>query len=202
MQPPAEPGVQWHPPRLSVAGGAGQVDPPDGIGGAAEDTPALQYNSRLSHVSSPMAPFSLFNGPPLRDFTSMVVNINDLAVAIEVATVHPKLNAALRLNGGIGPRFEFRPAAECSRPQMNLVPAQLAILATTLVGALDEDIQTVLPSRVFDPVDMLFNLLAAVMAATASSALRWARRLALWRLGRRPTKSFRMNPTAATPIAY
>ncbi len=52
------------------------------------------------------------------------------------------------------------------------VPAALlAILATTLVGALDEGIQAILPSRVFDPVDMLFNLLAAVMAVTASAAL-------------------------------
>ena len=85
---------------------------------------------------------------------------------------------------------------------MDLVPALLAILATTLVGALDEGTQTILPSRVFDPVNMLFNLLAAVMAVTASAALRWARRLALRRFCRRPTKSFRMNPTAATPIVY
>ena len=77
--------------------GTGQVDPPDGIGGAAEDTPSMRWNSRFSHVSSPMAPLSLFNRPPLRDSTSMVVNINDLAVAIKVVTVHPKLNAALRL---------------------------------------------------------------------------------------------------------
>ena len=58
------------------------------------------------------------------------------------------------------------------------VPALLAMLATTLVGALDEGIQAILPSRVFDPMDMLFNCLAAVMAVTASAALRWARRRA------------------------
>ena len=55
-------------------------------------------------------------------------------------------------------------------------PALLAVLATGLVGVLDECIQLLLPSRVFDPVDMLFNVLAAIMAVTASSALRWARR--------------------------
>ena len=38
------------------------------------------------------------------------------------------------------------------------VPALLAMLATTLVGALDEGIQAILPSRVFDPMDMLFNV--------------------------------------------
>ena len=56
------------------------------------------------------------------------------------------------------------------------VPALLAILAASLVGVIDEGIQKLVPSRVFDPVDILFNVLAAVMAVTASVALRWARR--------------------------
>ena len=56
------------------------------------------------------------------------------------------------------------------------VPGLLAILATSLVGVLDECIQVLLPSRVFDPVDMLFNSLAALMAVLASMALGWARR--------------------------
>ena len=56
------------------------------------------------------------------------------------------------------------------------VPALLAVVATSLVGVLDECIQAFLPSRVFDPLDMLFNFLAAVMAVVASVALGWARR--------------------------
>ena len=59
------------------------------------------------------------------------------------------------------------------------VPALLAILATSLVGVLDECIQAFLPSRVFDPRDILFNVLAAVMAVAASVTLGWAR----WRGG-------------------
>ena len=55
-------------------------------------------------------------------------------------------------------------------------PALLAVLAAGLVGVLDECLQLLMRSRVFDPVDMLFNVLAATMAVTASSALRWARR--------------------------
>ncbi len=55
-------------------------------------------------------------------------------------------------------------------------PALLAILLTAVVGVLDESIQAFLPSRVFDPVDMLFNVLAATMAVAAIVALRWARR--------------------------
>ena len=56
------------------------------------------------------------------------------------------------------------------------VPALLAIVAASLVGVIDEGIQKLIPSRVFDPVDILFNVLAAAMAVTASVALRWARR--------------------------
>ncbi len=52
----------------------------------------------------------------------------------------------------------------------------LAILAASLLGVLDEGIQAVLPSRVFDPIDILFNVLAGVMGVAASGALGWARR--------------------------
>lgn len=61
-------------------------------------------------------------------------------------------------------------------------PALLAILLTSVIGTFDEGIQWLLPSRTFDPVDILFNVLAAVMAVTASAALQWARRRAArWR---------------------
>ena len=56
------------------------------------------------------------------------------------------------------------------------VPAVLAILATSLIGLLDEGIQAVLPSRVFDLFDVAFNALAATIAVLASLALAWARR--------------------------
>lgn len=63
------------------------------------------------------------------------------------------------------------------------VPALLAVLATAMVGLLDECIQAFLPNRVFDYRDFLFNGLAAVMAVAASVALAWARR---WRNRNRP----------------
>ncbi len=59
------------------------------------------------------------------------------------------------------------------------VPSLLAIAIASLIGVVDEGIQWFLPSRVMDPVDMLFNVLAAVMAVGASVALRWARRRAI-----------------------
>jgi hypothetical protein len=56
------------------------------------------------------------------------------------------------------------------------VPALLAIGTTALLGVLDEGIQALLPSRVFDPIDILFNALAGLMAVLANVALAWARR--------------------------
>lgn len=57
------------------------------------------------------------------------------------------------------------------------VPALLAILGSSLVGAIDEFIQAVLPSRVFEWTDILFNFLASLMAVIAMVVLGWARRL-------------------------
>ena len=56
------------------------------------------------------------------------------------------------------------------------LPPVLAVLVTVALGALDEGIQWLLPNRVFDPVDILFNTLAGIMAVAASVALTWARR--------------------------
>ena len=56
-------------------------------------------------------------------------------------------------------------------------PALLAVAATALLGVLDEFIQMFLPNRVFDPIDILFNGFAGLMAVLASVALAWARRL-------------------------
>ena len=53
-------------------------------------------------------------------------------------------------------------------------PALLAVLGAGLVGVLDECIQLLVPSRVFDPLDMLFNVLGGAMAVAASAALGWA----------------------------
>lgn len=58
------------------------------------------------------------------------------------------------------------------------LPALLAVVATSMVGVVDECIQWFLPSRMFEQTDILFNVLAAVMAVATSVALGWARRLA------------------------
>lgn len=55
-------------------------------------------------------------------------------------------------------------------------PAIFAIILTSLIGLLDECIQLLLPSRVFDPQDILFNTLAAVFAVITIQILAWVRK--------------------------
>lgn len=56
------------------------------------------------------------------------------------------------------------------------VPALLAILVATLFGLLDEGLQYFHPKRFFDPIDILFNFLAAVMAVGSSWLLNLVRK--------------------------
>lgn len=56
------------------------------------------------------------------------------------------------------------------------LPAVAAVVATALLGWLDEGIQAILPNRVYDIQDVLFNTLAAAMAVAARVALAWVRR--------------------------
>ena len=55
-------------------------------------------------------------------------------------------------------------------------PALLALLISIGLGWLDESIQSALPNRVYDLVDVAFNTLAATMIITARQLLAWARK--------------------------
>ena len=78
--------------------------------------------------------------------------------------------------GVVGVFIHAALAERASQGRRVPLPPLLAILATAALGSLDEGIQVLLPSRVFDPQDILFNLLAGTMAVGASVALAWARR--------------------------
>lgn len=54
-------------------------------------------------------------------------------------------------------------------------PWLLAIIATSILGAIDELIQLGIPSRVFDTNDIVFNFTASVMGVGGNSALIWAK---------------------------
>lgn len=51
----------------------------------------------------------------------------------------------------------------------------LVVAITTALGSIDEVLQLVLPNRVFDVHDILYNILASVMAVISNGALRWVR---------------------------
>lgn len=52
-------------------------------------------------------------------------------------------------------------------------PALLALFITTAIGVLDELIQLFIPSRVFDPIDIVFNTGSAVIAIVGSTIIAW-----------------------------
>lgn len=56
------------------------------------------------------------------------------------------------------------------------LPAFMAIVATAVLGTIDECLQLFIPSRVFDSRDILVNIVAGIMAVSASSAIAWARK--------------------------
>ncbi len=73
--------------------------------------------------------------------------------------------------------FIYQALAERARNGSKVpLPGVLAWVATVLLGWLDEGIQAILPSRVYDIRDVGFNALAALLAIVACLALEWARR--------------------------
>ncbi len=54
-------------------------------------------------------------------------------------------------------------------------PGWFALMATSLIGLFDESLQLLIPNRVFDPYDMVFNCTAAALAVGSSGLVRWFR---------------------------
>ncbi len=57
------------------------------------------------------------------------------------------------------------------------LPPLLAIVVTSIIGTTDECIQMFVPNRFFAWEDVLFNVLASLMAVTGMVTLAWAKRL-------------------------
>lgn len=55
-------------------------------------------------------------------------------------------------------------------------PALLALILSFSIGILDEAIQYVLPNRVFDPIDILFNGMVITMAIGFTLFINWLRK--------------------------
>jgi len=119
----------------------------------------------------------------------------EIAVALGVAAVYGLVFVRMALETERSHLIEYGVVAlliyealteRASQGRRVPMPALLAFLAAVVVGTVDEGIQAWLPVRVFDPLDILFNALAAFMAVAGSVALAWARRRT-WRSRRRPS---------------
>ena len=109
----------------------------------------------------------------------------EIAVALGVTAVYlmafarmglPEERTHLIEYGVVGVFIYEALAERASNGRPVPMPPLLAVAATAALGLLDECIQAFIPSRVFDPLDILVNLLAGAMAVAASVALAWARR--------------------------
>lgn len=79
---------------------------------------------------------------------------------------------------GILAIFIYKALTERYTTKGLIFPALLAFILTSFSGALDEGIQFFMPNRFFDPQDMLFNCLAALLAIGGSLVLQWIRKKA------------------------
>ena len=123
-------------------------------------TQGLQMRPRGAEISVALGVVAVY----LLVFTRMAIPIEERTHLIEYGVVAVFIYEALTERASQGRHVP--------------VPWLFVILTTALLGVLDESIQAFIPSREFDPRDILFNILAAVMAVAASAAMAWARRRA------------------------
>lgn len=67
-------------------------------------------------------------------------------------------------------------------------PALFAFIITFLIGVLDEGIQIILPNRVFDPVDILFNGIVITAAIGTAVVFTWLKKRLKSKSGNRSSK--------------
>ena len=94
---------------------------------------------------------------------------------------------------GVLALFIYKALIERSNATALMLPALLALIVTSLLGAIDEGIQFLIPNRVFDTEDILFNCLAALLAIGGSLILY---RLRKWFRSRRQPASPRSNKSS------
>ena len=106
-------------------------------------------------------------------------------------TVSPAERTHLMEYGVLGVFIHEALAERASQGRRVPVPAVMAVVLTAALGVVDESIQWFLPNRVFDPMDILFNFLAATTSVAAVVVLAWTRRWTLRRRGERVARGAR-----------
>ena len=99
------------------------------------------------------------------------------------STYLPEERTHLMEYGVVGVFIHAALAERASQGRRVPLAPVVAVVLTAALGAVDEGIQWFLPNRVFDPVDMLFNLLAGATSVAAVVVLAWARRRGAGRRG-------------------
>ena len=118
---------------------------------------------------------------------AVMLGVTAAYVLLLLRMVIPEERSHLIEYGVVGVFIYAALAERASQGRRVPLPPLLAVVATAALGVLDECIQFFLPSRVFDPIDILFNLLAGAMSVGTSVALAWARRWS--RRRRRPCRA-------------
>ena len=146
--------------------------------------PLVSFLLAISLVGATVVAHGL-KAPPGGMEITVALGVTAAYLLVFLRMVGPEERSHL-IEYGVVAVFIYEALAERAS-QGRRVPALpvLAVLATAALGVVDECIQIFVPSRVFDPVDMLFNLLAGAMAVGASVALSWARRWTRSRRARR-----------------
>ena len=108
---------------------------------------------------------------------AVVLGVTAVYLLLFLRTVLPEERTHLIMEYGVlGVLIHEALAERASQGWRVPLPPLFAVVTTAVLGVLDECIQWFLPNRVFDPLDILFNLLAGTVSIGAVVALAWARR--------------------------
>ncbi len=107
---------------------------------------------------------------------AVVLGVTTVYLLLFLRTALPEERTHLMEYGVLGVLIHEALAERASQGRRVPLPPLFAVVTTAVLGVLDECIQWFLPNRVFDPLDILFNLLAGTLSIGAVLALAWARR--------------------------
>ena len=107
---------------------------------------------------------------------AVMLGVTAVYLLLFLRTVLPEERTHLMEYGVLGVLIHEALAERASQGRRVPLPPLFAVVATAVLGVLDECIQWLLPNRVFDPLDILFNLLAGTLSIGAVVLLAWARR--------------------------
>ena len=107
---------------------------------------------------------------------AVMLGVTAVYLLLFLRTVLPEERTHLMEYGVLGLLIHEALAERASQGRRVPLPPMFAVVATAVLGVLDECIQWLLPNRVFDPLDILFNLLAGTLSIGAVVSLAWARR--------------------------